>query len=68
MSSEERFEKFHFEFFQGDDCVNVYEMRDGDVIGGFYDPPYTIEEIKEAVKDMDEEDVYDFVHGNIEYY
>lgn len=65
---ENSFRKHHWKFFpyEDEDCINVYEERDGDVIGGIYD--YSLDELKEKIKDYSESELYDFIHSIIEYY
>ena len=66
----EKFEKYHWEFINQGDHIDVYETRAGDVIGGFYSPeaPFTMEEIVEKTADMSEQDVFDFIEEYIEWY
>ena len=64
------FEKHHWKFFDRKDHIDVYETREGDVIGGFYPPeaPFTLKDIINEVENMDEEELYDFIETYIEYY
>lgn len=64
------YEKFHWKFIWDEDHINVYEIREGDVIGGFYAPeaPFTLKDIMEKTQDMDEQEVFDFIEGYIEWY
>lgn len=65
---ENEFRKHHWRFFpdKDEDCVNVYEERDGDVIGGIYD--YNFDELKEMIEDYSESELYDFICNVIEWY
>lgn len=62
--------KFHWTFIWDEDHINIYEIREGDVIGGFYPPeaPFTMKDIIEKMADMDEEEVCEFIDGYIEWY
>lgn len=64
------FEKYHWIFYQREDHIDVYETRDGDVIGGFYAPdaPFTLQDIIEKTSYLDEEGVYEFIETYIEWY
>lgn len=64
------FEKFHWEFIDRGDHIDVYEQRGAYVAGGFYPPnsPTTIQDIIDKTKDMTEDDVYNFIHENITFY
>lgn len=65
---ENEFRKHHWRFFRDEygDCINVYEERDGDVIGGIYD--YDLDKLKETIKDFSESELYDFICNVIEWY
>lgn len=64
---EKYFRKHHWKFFYDEDenCIFVYEERDGDVIGGFYN--IEIEELEKKIENYSEEELYDFICHNIEW-
>ncbi|MCH5167845.1 MAG: hypothetical protein J1F35_08200 [Erysipelotrichales bacterium] len=64
------FEKYHWKFIQKEDHIDIYENREGNVIGGFYSPEasFTLKDIIEKTQDMSEEEAYDFIHNYIKYY
>lgn len=59
------FEKYHWKFFVDDGQTQVYEQRDGDVIGCI---PFDIDYIKDYIKDFTEDQVYQFIESTIEWY
>lgn len=66
---ENSFRKHHWKFFQDEGCdtfINVYEEREGDVIGMFYQ--YGFDELKEKIEDYSEDELYDFICSNIEWF
>ena len=64
---ENKFTIYYWEFFLNDNNeVEVYNQRDGYVLGRI--PDFDLEYVKNAVKDMSEQHVYDFIFSVIEYY
>lgn len=66
------FKIYHWEFIDEGDHINVYEQREGDIIGGLYPqecsvPLIDLEEFFRENK-MTEQEVYDWLTDNIEYY
>lgn len=64
------FGRHHWKFIDKEDHIDVYELREGDVIGGFYPPEasFTIRDIIDKVENMNEEELYNFIDTYIEYY
>lgn len=62
--------KFHWKFIWDKDHINIYDIREGDIIGGLYAPeaPYTMKDIIEKMQDMDEAEVYNFIEDYIEWF
>ena len=57
----------HWEFYKDGDAIMVYETRSGDTIGEL-SYTGTLEDLKEELDGELEQDVYDFIDDNIEYY
>ena len=63
----EKFNIYHWEFFLNDDnLVEVYEERDGDVIGCI--DCFDLDYIKDYTRNLSEDQVYNFIDSVIEYY